>query len=457
MKGALSQLSALLKRRRRGLQSGVGILIATGITTVSGFALSVLLARGLGAEQFGLYSLVIGIVGLLLIPVQSGLPLVITREIARLRVDGSRSALWLFVRWASTVLLACMAITCAGVSVWLIGFGGAGTAVDAAFVVPMLLLIAFWSATNVLAATINGFERAFTSRIADAVIRPVGLLAIAAILLLVPSEEPRSASDVVLAHGAASVLAALVALWFAIGLLRKFDPKRSSKSDLTKEPSKASDNQSRVWLASTFTFALVGGVAVLNNRIDLIMVGAISELSQVAYYNVAMQLTALITISQIGVNAILAPKAARMFKTGDKGELGRLVALTCSVTGALGLATFLVLGLAGESVLEWAFGEGFGASYMPMILMAGAAVIAVASGPVALLLNMAGHERITLLVTAGTLAMKVALNLALIPKLGAQGAALSTAIAYCVLNVSLTVILWRKTGIRSGFMLLWPR
>ena len=451
MKERLGQLSGLLLERKNALRSGIGIIAATGITTVSGFLLSVLLARGLGAEQFGLYSLMIGIVGLLLIPVQSGLPLVITRELAKLRVDGGAQGLRAFLRWAAKILLVCLVLVCGAYAIWAFGFassrGSGGSSVNnQQFLVPIILLLSLWAVTNFAAAVINGFERPFTSRLPDAVIRPLGLLAFAALALA--WTEGAQAHDIVLAHAAAAALSATFAIFWAGRLVHRFKGQAEEKQ--------GENINQRAWLMSVLTFSLVSGVAVLNNRIDLIMVGSFSTLAQVAFYNVAMQLTALVTISQIGVNAILAPKAARMFKTGDQDALGRLVSLTCLVTGAIGLATFAVLAVFGRDVLELAFGQEFSASYLPMATMAAAAMIAVASGPVALLLNMAGHERITLVATAIMLAAKIGLNLILIPRFGAQGAAYSTAIVLVSLNLSLTVMLRRKTGIRSGILLLLP-
>jgi O-antigen/teichoic acid export membrane protein len=459
MANSRARLVELLQQRKGALRSGLGILVSTGISTLAGFGLSILLARELGAEQFGLYSFIIGIVGLLLITVQSGLPLLMTREIASLRVDGVAQELRRFLKWAFTVLLASILLVACAVYIWLaFADGSDGSSASVRFFWPIALLLAFWGFTNFCGAIVKGFERPLRSSIPNSVVRPLALLALAAVFLSLDAKH--SAREIVLAHGLATILSSTVAVVFAASAWRSFGKRKAHDPEKRPENGPENDKSTKTatqWLLSLGTLSLVSGVAIINNRIDIIMVGSLSSLSQVAYYNIAMQLTALIAMGQIGVNAILAPKAARMFRTGDEETLGQIVSLTCLVTGAIGLVIFLALATLGQPILEAAFGAEFLAAYMPMLVMAIGALLAVASGPVVLLLNMAGHERVSLITTVTMLAGKVALNFVLIPAQGALGAAFATAIALTMLNLTLTFVLWRLTAIRSGILLLMPR
>ena len=112
----------------------------------------------------------------------------------------------------------------------------------------------------------------------------------------------------------------------------------------------------------------------------------------------------------------------------------------------------LVLGLAVALVLSLFGAEFTAASTALLILIAGQLVNAV-TGPCNLLLSMTGHQATTARIMAGAVGVNLALNLALIPRFGIEGAAVATMLStltYCSIS---TWAGWRLTGLKATFLL----
>ena len=76
------------------INSGISSIAIRIVGTGLAFALSVVLARTLGAEGFGIYSFVLSLLIFLSIPIQAGFPNLAVREISKSHQDND----WLQIK-----------------------------------------------------------------------------------------------------------------------------------------------------------------------------------------------------------------------------------------------------------------------------------------------------------------------------------------------------------------------
>ena len=87
----------------------------------------------------------------------------------------------------------------------------------------------------------------------------------------------------------------------------------------------------------------------------------------------------------------LYPALAQTTASGNHGRRRRMAVRFGLGAGGLGLVLLLPLVVFGETILGLAFGPGFAAAYVPMLLFALAGVIRMFISPLGPLLNVTGH------------------------------------------------------------------
>ena len=123
-----------------------------------------------------------------------------------------------------------------------------------------------------------------------------------------------------------------------------------------------------------------------------------------------------------------------------------MVTMTAWWAALSGLAIALpLLDLAGF-VLSM-FGDSFTAASGALRILLLGQLVNAATGSVGSLLTMTGHERAAAVVLAVAAAAQIALGLVLIPRLGAEGAALANTASLVGWNAVMAVLVWKKLGI----------
>ncbi|MEM7078922.1 MAG: polysaccharide biosynthesis C-terminal domain-containing protein, partial [Pseudomonadota bacterium] len=91
----------------------------------------------------------------------------------------------------------------------------------------------------------------------------------------------------------------------------------------------------------------------------------------------------------------------------------------------------------GEFVIEWFFGARYSAAYLPMVILIVGALINAGFGPVGALLLVAQQEQASVRLLWFAVAVNLLANTALVPSMGAVGAALATCFSIFVWNFAL--------------------
>jgi len=402
---------------------------ATGL----GFLTTLTLARLLKAEGYGAYSYALAWVNLLVILGQCGFEKLLTREVAVYHSDQRWALLNGLLRATNSISLG-ISLAVAGVAVamvWVLR-----ERLDPSLVVPFLVslsLIPVLSLTTLRRSAMAGLHRVASGQVPEMLLRPVFLLAGLLTLHFVVNWRLDATTAMVCNIGAA--IAA-----FGVGMLVL---SRALPSEVRRSSPRY---DLRPWLKSALPLALLGGLQMLNYRIDSLMLGAIQGAGPVGVYNVVFQIVALINFITLAADGATAPRFAGFVGKGDTSGMQRLFTLSTRTVFGLTLPSVILVILMGEWILG-IFGDEFRVGYSALTILALGRLMPAAIGPVGVALTMARLERLAVTSVVAALLLKLVLNLVLIPRMGVSGAALSTALVSACWFAVNGVVVYRKLGV----------
>lgn len=187
----------------------------------------------------------------------------------------------------------------------------------------------------------------------------------------------------------------------------------------------------------------VGGiVGLLNLRFDFIVLGAMAGPAAVGVYAVASKYAELLRLPALAVTWVAYPRVARSGAAG----VGRRVRRLLPRLVALGAVTGALLAVLAFPVLPWVYGPEFAAAAWPAAIISLGLVAEPAAGLGSAFLLGTGRPGLNSTLLAVGLVLTLVLDLLLIPRHAAVGAAWASAVAYAVTDVLLIAVLWRRTG-----------
>ncbi|MFQ5763439.1 MAG: lipopolysaccharide biosynthesis protein [Rhodospirillales bacterium] len=215
---------------------------------------------------------------------------------------------------------------------------------------------------------------------------------------------------------------------------------------------------SRDWIERHFRFgakALVNGfLAESYIRVDIIMLGIFVSDRDVGIYSfAALFIEGLYQVPSV-VRTIANPVLVRLFAAGEKSQ----IVYFCRRTARLSTAVYIAV--TGMVVVAYPYLEPFFPDqlvvqgYPVLWVLAAGLLIYSAFIPLDHALLQAGSPGRQSLLMAANVAANVALNAMLIPLFGIMGAAVATAIAFCISTINLNLAAWHWLDMSRGLLLL---
>ncbi len=192
--------------------------------------------------------------------------------------------------------------------------------------------------------------------------------------------------------------------------------------------------QPRSLLAFSLPIFGVGLVAILQGQIDVYMLGLISTIENVGVYKVALSLAIMVPGPLMALNAIFSPMIADMHNRGDLRELEKLFHTITRWSLAVSLPICLVLVFYAGPFLG-IFGQGFAAGAASLGILTIGQLVNAATGPVGIMILMTGRPYVNLVNAITTLAISALLSFLLIPHFGMVGAAIGNTVGLTGVNV----------------------
>jgi len=186
-------------------------------------------------------------------------------------------------------------------------------------------------------------------------------------------------------------------------------------------------------------------VQFFNYRLDQFLLNALAATAAVGTYSVSVVLAELVWQLPNAVSNVLFARAANE----PPAVMDRLTPRVARWTLALSLAACAVLALGGELIIRLVYSSAFAGAYTPLLwLLPGTAVFGVGV-VIAHDVSGRGHPGYNMIVASVSLILTVLLNLLLIPRLGASGAAIASSASYGITTLLTLVAFARVKRVRG--------
>ncbi|SNY51653.1 Membrane protein involved in the export of O-antigen and teichoic acid [Paractinoplanes atraurantiacus] len=193
--------------------------------------------------------------------------------------------------------------------------------------------------------------------------------------------------------------------------------------------------------------ALASVAQLALQRVDVLLVAALAGLAPAAVYAVAGRFVVLIQFANQGISQSVQPRLAEALATGDRRGANHLYQ---TATGWLVLVTWPIILLVILFAPLWLrlFGEHYATEgRVVVVVLAGAMLVATGCGMVDMVLAMAGRTSWNLANVLIALVITVGLDVLLIPRHGALGAAIGLACAMVANNLLPLIQVGRSAGL----------
>lgn len=438
MRELLAKLAKLLSVR----------VFAIGLT----FLQTIVLTQVFGAELFGLLSLAITVITLCVLILSLGLDQVGMRDLGAVGVKFIVYTRRWFILWRLVVALiipSTLVIVALALSVLLnydIGGAYSWPLIVAFFVMPLVLTRKYLEAINL------GSKQVVRSIIGSQLVYPF-LMIIGGLYVwfLGISPDPRLISFV---YGFAVIGSVIASFFLVFAIIKSFFGKKSPKDLDSVIANSYGDARSGVLLKSGMYLSLVSLCFILGQHLDVLLMGYFSTPEDVALVRIASRVAEMIGLVRAIIELHFKPLLAEAHGQSDPVRLQSHARRMVTIFSFTGLPLALIFWLFSDQAML-VFGSEFviGASAMKIYVCG--VLVTLLFGPGASVLTMSGFESITLRILLISLVIQFSLGLALIPKFGIMGCALSNLIAMSTWAVLCRYYAYRKLGVETSLLSLW--
>ncbi len=186
-------------------------------------------------------------------------------------------------------------------------------------------------------------------------------------------------------------------------------------------------------LSYSFLIIIAGAVVTIFLDIDKVMLGHYIDIKEIAYYNVAIFITAVIIVPQRSMHQILLPLTARFLNEKDFESLEDLYAKSSLNLFIISGLIFLLIVL-NINELYYVIPKEFSGGLFVVFLISVAKLYDAFLGANNAILFNSNYYRAVLLLGVFLIVIIVVLNMVFIPWLGIDGAALATFLAIVLYN-----------------------
>ncbi|GGB38709.1 polysaccharide biosynthesis protein [Roseibium aquae] len=424
--------------QKGAVSSGAGrIAVSTFSIRVAGAALAylsqIILARWMGAFDYGIYSVVWTLIIVLGAMACAGFSSSPGRFIPEYRHRGSLQKLRGFLV-ASRMIVFAFALTVAVLAGLLLSaFKGL---IEPHYVGPLalsLVALPFLALSGVQDGIARSHDWPVLAVLPTFIWRPLAVLILLGGLVL--AGQPATAQTAVMAALAATLAILVYQSLHLHARLRKTIPAGPRETEM------------KTWLAVSLPMLMVDGFMQLLTSADVLMVSLWHSPEDVAVYFAASKTLALVHFVFFAVRSASAHRFSALVQAKDPEALAAYARMATWWTFWPSLVAGLGL-LALAPLLLRLFGADFTDGY-PLIAILMIGVLARASvGPADALLSMSGHQRLSALVYGATFLVNIGLNVVLIPWLGLPGAALATSLAIIFEAACLAILAHRRLNVQ---------
>lgn len=412
---------------------GGGIVLAGRMFAyASRFLIGVLLARLLGAEEFGRYSLALSAGTIAASISLFGLDDAVMRYVAILASRDDEAGVWGALQFSIGVAVGFSVLMAAGL------FALAEPIAGRLFHEPSLayllrvmsITVPFLTLSEILAYSTRGFKKMGYGVIAE----NVGQLLVRLILISLLGLLGLDAVKAAIAFGLSDLAASLMLVYF---LNKEFPLRRALRS---------ARYDVRDILNFSIPLWISGLLSTFRSNIQTVLLGALSTITSVGIYTVASKIDLVgVMIYRAAITAV-KPILAELDARQDWKQMGQLYQATSRWVFMLNIPIFLIMVLFPSELLSL-FGRSFVNGSQALMILAWSNLANVSTGICGSIIDMTGHTRLKLFNSVTQIAVSIGLNYVLIQQWGLLGAAVATLAGIALVNLLRLLEVWVLFGL----------
>ncbi len=397
---------------RESIARNVGFsFVISVISAVFSTALLIYLTRALGPEEYGVFALALSIGSLVLLPSNLGIPNATARFMAEVHHD--RPAVRGVVFDALLLKLAISAVFCLVLAALAVPIANAYDAPELTWPIRIVSLAVFGQ------SIVQLYDQIFEAE---------GRISVYLRIVTAESavETFASIALVLAGFGVSGAMAGragayVFAAGFGLVLVVRMLGMRGAPRDGGR------DNVKRI-LGYGSALLIIDGAFTLFSRIDVLLIGAILDVTAVGEFEAATRALTLTAYVGAAVASGVSPRVAKSEEGPNTVAFERSLAGLMLLQGAF-LAPLIIW---AEPLTDLVFGSGYEETADVLRVLAPFAFLMAISPVLASAVNYLGEARRRIPLAIAALAINVAIDLVLLPKIGIVAGAIGTSVAYLV-------------------------
>jgi O-antigen/teichoic acid export membrane protein len=418
------------------LKGSVGSFVLLVVNSGLMFGIGVILARYLGANEYGSFIYTMAWINILSLPAVFGFNEMLVRQIPVYLVNREFALLrGLLHHSYFTVLLVSTIFSIVFAMAIQFGVFDQTTQTKRTLYIAIALLPA-WSIAILNEGVMRGLGEIVKSQFPLLIVRGILFLTATQILFQYLNTS-FNASSAIYANDIAILLSMLLGLVLIRIILKEYHKENIGTTyDI------------RLWLAMAFPFLLISIMRVITKQIDIVLLGLLLDTKSAGIFSVVRRGAEITFMPIIAINASLGPVLARYSAIGNisqlKSQVHKSARLMLMTSLPIGLVMFLFPGLFLSI-----YGPEFVVGVPALRIMVVGTLSSIILGPVIIILMMTGNSKSATIGTAIGGMLGILLNLLMIPKYGLIGAALATSLSLFVMNIVMFIQVYKKLNIIS--------
>lgn len=415
--------------------SAFGSLAIKFLSAFFAFLSGIILARLLGLEGFGIYTLAFTTVTLLSVPVSLGLPMLITRYISKYEVAGDYSSIkGLLIRTNQMVYISTAVMILLALVAYFIWWKNLNP-VLVKTVWYSFILLPLLGLGSLRTGALRGMRFIILGQLPDTLLRNFLLcLGIGIYYLNGFKMTPPLAMQI-------HIVAALIAYISGYFFLRK---KLHHRINDLKPTFK-----NKEWFKQALPFSINSGIQVVKSKLVVYVLAIFGSIEAVALFDVALRGAALVAFTLDALNTAIAPYISNAFEKKNMGALQRIVTKTSRLIFIFALPVVLIFIFGGKPLLGFLFGKEYLLSYVPLVILCIGQLVNAATGSVGLVLNMTGNQSYFTKITVYMTIVNILFSIPLVIYFDVLGAAFIYSGLIVIQNILLVIYVKSKLRINT--------
>lgn len=440
MKNKIIQLFSLKDLHIRQVLKSAGYNFFTKVLgTLLGFVLSFILAHEFGSSVIGIIALLHSLISVALLVGSFGFPKAILRLIPEYKMTyGINGMYYIYIKVLKYVLLSSF--------LTMLIFIFLQNIIKENFFlqtnIPMNIILILTAVSIMTIALMRYNSQSLRALYSDIwfntlilIPKILNIILLGIVVLLYPKPE-----NAIYARILTDFAATIVSIIFLIIVFKRLNVTYVQHNEQFK----------KVWNLAWPMF-LTGGLFIIMNQTDTLMLGYLQSPKDVGIYHIASRIAGITLFVLTAINYRTAPLYAELYHAQQYDKLKDLAQRTAKLMFWITLPIVIFLIFMGDYLLGL-FGNEFTIGYYALLFIVSAEFIHSLSGSIGNFLNMTGHQKTFRNIILIGVSINIALNALLIPIYSFNGAAFASLVSMVLWNLIGALYIKSTFGYFIGYL-----